>query len=83
MSNVGNGISWPQELTKEYLMVKDQGVGIAKEDQQKIFKRFETSNGFGVGLDIVSNICKEHHIKIALDSTPSKGSEFKLIWPNT
>ena len=69
------------KLTKEYLMVKDQGVGIAKEDQKKIFKRFETSNGFGVGLDIVSNLCKEHHITIALDSSLAQGSEFKLIWP--
>ena len=36
--------------------------------------------GFGVGLDIVSQICKEYHIKIILDSEPSKGSEFKLLW---
>ena len=69
------------KLTKEYLMVKDQGVGIAKEDQEKIFKRFETSNGFGVGLDIVNNLCKEHRITIALESSPAQGSEFKLIWP--
>ena len=68
-------------LTKEYLLVKDYGVGIKKEDQKKIFKRFETSNGFGLGLDIVSNICKEHHIKIELNSTPLEGSEFKFIWP--
>ncbi|SFZ97801.1 Two-component system histidine kinase DccS [hydrothermal vent metagenome] len=69
------------ELTKKYLKIKDYGVGIAKEDQKNIFNRFETSNGFGVGLDIVNNICKEHHIKIVLDSTLSEGSEFKLIWP--
>ena len=68
------------ELTKAYLKVKDYGVGIAPEDQKRIFKRFETSNGYGVGLDIVSEICKEHHIKITLESEVSKGSEFKLIW---
>jgi len=45
-----------------------------------INSRFETSNGFGVGLDIVINICKEHHIKITLDSAPSKGSTFTLYW---
>ena len=71
-------------LTEQYLSVKDNGLGISKEDQKNIFKRFKSSNslegGFGVGLDIVSQICKEYHIKIKLDSEPSKGSEFKLVW---
>jgi len=68
-------------LTEACLCVKDHGVGIEKKKQKTIFKRFETSNGFGVGLDIVSEICKEHHIKITVDSEVSKGSEFRLIWP--
>ncbi len=71
-------------LTEQYLSVKDNGLGISKEDQKSIFERFKSSNsldgGFGVGLDIVNQICKEYHIKIALDSEPSKGSEFKLVW---
>ena len=70
-------------LNQRFLSVKDEGIGIAKEDQEKIFRRFETSNGFGVGLDIVNNICKEHQIKIVLDSSLSKGSIFKLYWPKT
>jgi two-component system OmpR family sensor kinase len=73
-------------LTEEYFSVKDNGIGISKEDQESIFKRFKSTNsldgGFGVGLDIVNQICKEYHIKIELDSEPSKGSEFKLIWSN-
>ena len=72
------------ELTEHYLSVKDYGLGISKKDQQNIFKRFKSNNslhgGFGVGLDIVSQICKEYHIKIELDSELSKGSEFKLLW---
>jgi len=71
-------------LTEQYFSVKDQGIGISKEDQKSIFERFKSSHslhgGFGVGLDIVSQICKEYHIKIVLNSEPSKGSEFKLIW---
>jgi two-component system OmpR family sensor kinase len=71
-------------LTEEYLSVKDNGLGISKEDQKSIFERFKSSNslhgGFGVGLDIVNQICKEYHIKIVLYSEPSKGSEFKLLW---
>lgn len=72
-------------LTETYFSVKDYGLGISEEDQKSIFKRFKSTNtlqgGFGVGLDIVSQICKEYHIKIELESAPSKGSEFKLIWP--
>jgi len=68
-------------LNEAYLSIRDHGVGIAKKDQKKIFKRFETSNGFGVGLDIVSEICKEHRIRITVDSELSKGSEFRLYWP--
>ncbi len=73
-------------LTEEYLSVKDNGLGISKEDQKCIFERFKSSNtlhgGFGVGLDIVNQICKEYHIKIVLDSEPTKGSEFRLVWKN-
>lgn len=71
-------------LTDKYLSVKDNGMGISQLDQKSIFKRFKSHNslegGFGVGLDIVSQICKEYHIKIELDSALSKGSEFKLVW---
>ncbi|GIU00218.1 two-component sensor histidine kinase [Sulfurovum sp. TSL6] len=71
-------------LTEQYFSVKDHGIGISKEDQKTIFERFKSSQslhgGFGVGLDIVNQICKEYHMKIVLDSEPSKGSEFKLIW---
>ena len=72
-------------VTEHYFSVKDNGLGISSEDQKNIFKRFKSNHslegGFGVGLDIVSQICKEYHIKIELDSKLSKGSEFKLIWP--
>jgi two-component system OmpR family sensor kinase len=71
-------------LTDKHFSVKDYGIGISKEDQKSIFERFKSSHslhgGFGVGLDIVSQICKEYHIKIVLESEPSKGSEFKLMW---
>lgn len=71
-------------LTDKYLSVKDYGLGISKEDQKSIFKRFKSTNtlqgGFGVGLDIVNQICKEYNIKIVLESELSKGSEFRLVF---
>lgn len=71
-------------LTERYFSVKDNGIGISKEDQKSIFDRFKSTNslhgGFGVGLDIVNQICNEYHIKIELESEPSKGSTFRLVW---
>jgi len=71
-------------LTENHYSIKDDGIGISKENQKKIFERFESSHiqdGFGIGLDIVNQICKEYKIGILLDSEVSRGSEFKLIWP--
>lgn len=74
------------QLTEKHLSVKDYGLGISKEDQKNIFKRFRSTNtlqgGFGVGLDIVNQICKEYGIRIELESAPSKGSEFRLVFPS-
>lgn len=74
------------DLTDRYLSVKDYGLGISEEDQKSIFQRFRSTNtlqgGFGVGLDIVSQICKEYGIRIELESAPSKGSEFRLVFPS-
>jgi two-component system OmpR family sensor kinase len=71
-------------LTEQYFSVRDNGIGISKEEQKSIFDRFKSTNslhgGFGVGLDIVNQICKEYHIKIELESEPKKGSTFRLVW---
>jgi len=68
-------------LNKGYLSVKDYGLGISKEDQKSIFKRFKSTNtlqgGFGVGLDIVSQICKEYHISNLNQNLPK---EVNLDW---
>jgi len=71
-------------LNESYFSVKDYGMGIAPEDHKKIFHRFHSGTiikgGFGLGLDIVSQICKEYGITIELYSELQKGSEFKLSW---
>ena len=62
------------------LLVKDFGIGISKEDQKEIFKRYKRGNniegGFGIGLDIVSRICKDYDLKPDLQSVLDKGSSF-------
>ena len=75
---------------KLYLAVKDFGIGISKEQQDKIFDKFyrveENSNrfnGLGIGLYICSEIINRHGGKIGVNSVPDEGSEFYFIIPIT
>lgn len=60
--------------------VKDYGIGISKEEQEQIFKRYKRGDniegGFGIGLDIVKTICKTYDIKLGLESKVKEGSTF-------
>ena len=56
-----------------------------QQKQKEIFKRFirasDADGGFGIGLDIVTQVCQEYNIDLDLKSKESEGSEFILIWP--
>ena len=68
------------------LSVTDNGIGISKEDQTKIFRRFyqadssRSGNGAGLGLSMVEQITKFHGGSIRLESEPGKGSVFILTF---
>ncbi|WP_443945297.1 sensor histidine kinase [Pedobacter sp. AW1-32] len=73
---------------KLYLAVKDFGIGISKEQQNRIFEKFyrveESSNrfnGLGIGLYICSEIIKRHGGNVGVYSVPDEGSEFYFIIP--
>ena len=75
---------------KLYLAVKDFGIGISSEQQEKIFDKFyrveENShrfNGLGIGLYICAEIIKRHGGTIGVNSVPDEGSEFYFIIPTT
>jgi len=73
-------------LEKNIFKIKDEGVGIDKKDQKKIFQRYKRVNnnsggGLGIGLDIVMGICKKNKIEIKVESEIRKGSIFTLIFP--
>ena len=68
------------------LIIKDKGIGIKKEFQNKIFEKFfrvPTGNvhnvkGFGLGLFYIKNICDAHGWNIHLDSEYQKGTEIAI-----
>jgi len=70
------------DLIDSILTVKDEGIGINKNMQNSIFKRYKRATneegGFGIGLDIVSSVCQEYDIDITLHSQEKKGSSFIL-----
>lgn len=70
------------------ICIKDSGPGICKENQEKIFNRFEravsqssTVSGLGLGLYISKEIIDLHQGKIILESELGKGTAFKVYLP--
>ena len=79
-------------LEEQYFVfkVKDNGIGIPKNDIPRIFERFyrvdesrsKNTGGIGVGLTIVKSIIDLHQGTIEVRSELNKGSEFIVILPN-
>ncbi|MDN4481619.1 sensor histidine kinase [Demequina muriae] len=68
------------------LWVRDEGVGIAAEDQERIFERFVragdgSTDGSGLGLAIVKAIAEGHGGTVQCVSAPGEGSTFTIVLP--
>lgn len=67
--------------------VKDNGQGISRQDQNRIFKLFETTDNkasgessTGIGLNLLKMLVEEQGGKIKLESSPETGSTFYFEW---
>ncbi len=72
--------------TETDIIVKDNGIGISKANQEKIFEMFyrvsENSVGSGLGLYLVREIVNKLNGNIQLESEPGKGAAFCVKIPN-
>ena len=71
------------------IRVRDQGLGIPREEQKEVFRKFvrgadakaQNIKGTGIGLAMVDHIVKAHNGEIRLQSEPGLGSTFTLLLP--
>ena len=86
----GGVVSISASTTGEQILirVKDNGSGIAADEQQKVFEPFYRGNqgrrfkqGMGLGLSIAHDLIEAHGGRIILESTPAQGSQFTIHLP--
>ena len=83
-------ISVGQKGLYGYLQIRDEGIGIKPEEQERIFERFyrvdrarsRESGGTGLGLAIVKHLVETHHGYIELESEVGKGTQFTVYIPH-
>lgn len=76
------------ELTEEHFVVKDSGIGISEEEQQRVFERFyraeqakrQSLGGTGLGLAIVKHIAGMYDFKIKLKSKVGEGTTIEILF---
>jgi signal transduction histidine kinase len=80
--------AWSSEKNV-FVEVEDNGVGISKEDQKQVFKKFYRSGrleermvrGSGIGLTIVDHIVRAHGGEVLLESAMGKGTKVTIKLP--
>ncbi|HAZ39365.1 MAG TPA: sensor histidine kinase [Exiguobacterium sp.] len=80
-------VSLEETTTERQLIIQDRGIGIASDQQTKIFERFYRGDhsrhgtGTGLGLSIAQSIVDQHGGTISIDSTLGEGTRFIIHFP--
>ncbi|WP_394679852.1 sensor histidine kinase [uncultured Exiguobacterium sp.] len=80
-------VSLHETATERQLTIQDRGIGIASDQQAKIFERFYRGDhsrhgtGTGLGLSIAHSIVEQHGGTISIDSTLGEGTRFIIHFP--
>lgn len=77
-----------QKNARPFLSVQDSGIGIPKDQQERIFERFyrvdksrsRETGGTGLGLAIVKHIAEIHDAEISVDSEPGNGTLITVLF---
>jgi signal transduction histidine kinase len=83
------GVSLYRSNGSVKLEVKDRGIGIPKNEQEKIFEKFyrcgdplvHNIKGSGLGLSLVRHIARAHGGDVLVESAPEEGSKFTIALP--
>ena len=86
---IGLAVAAPDDGDGVHFTVWDTGIGIAAEDQPKLFKAFtqldsglnRAQEGTGLGLALVAKLADLHGGSVAFESEPGKGSRFTIALP--
>lgn len=76
------------EYKEKYIEVKDNGIGIPMEYQERVFERFyrvdksrsKETGGTGLGLAIVKHIIVQLHARLEMDSEEGKGTMMRIVF---
>jgi signal transduction histidine kinase len=90
-TSAGGSVTLSLQSDNEWasVVISDTGIGLSKDEQNKIFDRFHRAvetrsrdeRGVGLGLSIARSIAEVHGGRIEINSTPGKGSTFKVFLP--
>lgn len=89
--NISISLNYNKDKKQILFSIKDNGIGIPKEEQKRVFSKFfrsanamrEETEGSGLGLYIAKNIIEAHNGKIWFESKQKKGTTFFFTLPIT